>query len=149
MPKFETVRPVNHSAEAMYRLVCDVEKYPEFLPMCEALTIRSERQKAPQRLITADMTVGYKALRETFTSRVLMNDEQQIIETSYLDGPFEFLDNRWRFEPSGDDSCNVHFYIDYAFKSKMLGMVMGTMFDRAFRLFAESFEKRADEIYGR
>ena len=120
----------------MYALVCDVENYPEFLPMCEGLTIQTSREKPPQKLITADMTVGYKAIRETFTSRVLMHDENQTIETNYLDGPFEYLENKWRFEPIDEHSCDVIFYIDYQFKSKMLGMVMGTMFDRAFRMFA-------------
>ena len=132
----------------MYALVCDVENYPEFLPMCEGLKIQTSREKPPQKLITADMTVGYKAIRETFTSRVLMHDENQTIETNYLDGPFEYLENKWRFEPIDKHSCDVIFYIDYQFKSKMLGMVMGTMFDRAFRMFAEAFEKRADAIYG-
>lgn len=147
MPQYETTRRVNHSASAMYALVCDVESYPEFLPMCEALTIQSSREKPPQKLITADMTVGYKAIQETFTSRVLMNDQEQTIETNYLDGPFEYLDNKWRFEAIDDTSCDVVFFIDYKFKNKMLGMVMGAMFDRAFRLFAEAFEKRADAIY--
>lgn len=117
--------------------------------MCEALSVKSRRDKPPQILITADMTVGYKALRETFTSRVLMHDDDQTIETHYLDGPFEYLENKWRFEPINETMCDVVFFIDYEFKSKMLGMVMGTMFDRAFRMFAEAFERRADALYGR
>lgn len=133
----------------MYALVCDVENYPEFLPMCEALNVKSRREKPPQTLITADMTVGYKALRETFTSRVLMHDGAQTIATHYLDGPFEYLENKWRFEPVDEATCDVVFFIDYEFKSRMLGMVMGAMFDRAFRMFAEAFEKRADALHGK
>ena len=86
------------------------------------------------------MTVGYKAIRETFTTQVLLNPEEHAIDVKYIDGPFRYLDNRWRFEPAGDGGCAVDFFIDYEFKSRILGAVMGSMFDRAFRMFAEAFE---------
>ncbi|PHP67866.1 ubiquinone-binding protein [Zhengella mangrovi] len=148
MPKFETRRPVDHAAGDMFDLVADVEKYPEFLPMCEALTVRSRRERDHREMIVADMTVGYKAIRETFTSQVLLNREAQTISVKYLDGPFRYLTNEWSFEPRGGGACTVHFYIDYEFKSRILGAMMGAVFDRAFRMFAEAFEKRADVIYG-
>ena len=94
MPKFETTRPVRHTADQMFALVADVEKYPEFLPLCQALTIRSEREKEGKRLLVADMTVAYKMVRETFTSQVLLKPEERRIEVSYVNGPFKFLDNR-------------------------------------------------------
>lgn len=147
MPHYETRRPVKHSPEQMYNLVADVEKYPEFLPLCEGLTIRSRKERDTKTLLVADMTVGYKAFRETFTTQVLLKPDEHAIDVKYLDGPFKYLDNRWRFEPTEDGGCSVYFFIDYEFKSRILGAVMGSMFDRAFRMFAEAFEARADKIY--
>ncbi|WP_284777530.1 type II toxin-antitoxin system RatA family toxin [Agrobacterium sp. lyk4-40-TYG-31] len=147
MPQFETRRPVKHSPERMYALVADVEKYPEFLPLCEGLTVRSRKDRDGKTLLVADMTVGYKAFRETFTTQVLLKPDENAIDVKYLDGPFKYLDNRWRFEPTENGGCSVYFFIDYEFKSRILGAVMGSMFDRAFRMFAEAFETRADKIY--
>lgn len=149
MPKHETTRRVAHSAQDMFALVADVERYPEFLPMCEALVVRERRQRDSDTFLIADMTVGYKAIRETFTSQVLLKPEQNEIRVRYVDGPFKALDNRWTFVPTGATACDVVFFIDYEFKSRVLGALMGAMFDRAFRHFSEAFEKRADAIYGR
>ena len=146
MPKFETHRPVKHSAEQMYALVADVEKYPQFLPLCEALTVRSSKERDGKTLLIADMTVGYKAIRETFSTQVLLNPAELAIDVKYIEGPFKYLDNRWRFKPAADGSI-VDFFIDYEFKSMILGALMGSMFDRAFRMFAEAFEARADQVY--
>ncbi|MCY0146765.1 type II toxin-antitoxin system RatA family toxin [Hoeflea sp. G2-23] len=148
MPSYETKRPVPHSPRQMFDLVADVERYPEFLPLCEALSVRSRKERDGKTLLIADMTVGYKAIRETFTSQVLLKPDELAIDVKYLDGPFKYLDNRWRFEPHEGGGCEVCFYIEYEFKSRMLGALMGAMFDRAFRMFAEAFEKRAVEIYG-
>lgn len=148
MPKFQTDRPVAHSAEDMFALVADVERYPEFVPMCEALTVRTRRERDGVTVLVADMSIGYRAIRETFTSQVVLKPAERAIDVKYLDGPFKYLDNRWRFEPAGEGRSVVHFYIDYEFKSRILGAMMGAVFDRAFRMFAEAFEKRADAVYG-
>lgn len=149
MPQFTTVRRVHHRAEEMFGLVADVEKYPQFLPMCEALSIRSRKERDGKTLLIADMTVGYKLIRETFTSQVLLKPDENVIDVKYVDGPFRYLDNRWTFKPVEDGSfCDVEFFIDYEFKSRTLGFLMGTMFDLAFKKFSEAFEKRADQIYG-
>ncbi|MDT6938724.1 type II toxin-antitoxin system RatA family toxin [Brucella pseudogrignonensis] len=149
MPQFTNVRRVHHRADQMFALVSDVEKYPQFLPMCEALSIRSAKERDGKTLLIADMTVGYKLIRETFTSQVLLKPEENVIDVKYVDGPFRYLDNRWTFKPVGDGSeCDVEFFIDYEFKSRTLGLLMGSMFDLAFRKFSEAFEKRADQIYG-
>ena len=147
MPKFETRRPVPHSPEQMFDLVADVERYPEFLPLCEGLSVRTRKARDGKELLVADMTIGYKAIRETFTTQVLLNRPELAIDVKYIDGPFRYLDNRWRFESAGEGKCNVHFFIDYEFKNMILGAMMGAMFERAFRLFSEAFEKRADAIY--
>jgi len=147
MPKFETRRIVKHSPDQMYELVADIERYPEFLPLCEALSVRSRKERDGKELLISDMTVGYKAIRETFTTQILLDPAERIIDVKYIDGPFRYLDNRWRFEQEGTGGCAVNFFIDYEFKNRILGALMGTMFDRAFRMFSEAFEARADKIY--
>jgi Oligoketide cyclase/lipid transport protein len=146
VPKFETTRTVPHDPRQMFDLVADVESYPEFLPLCEALTVRSRKERDGRTLLVADMVVGYKAIRETFTSQVLLRPEDLVIEVKYLDGPFRYLDNRWTFTPA-EGGSTIHFFIDYEFRSRLLGAVMGSMFDRAFRMFTEAFEARAAKIY--
>ena len=131
----------------MFALVADVESYPEFLPLCEALKVNSRRERENKTLLIADMTVGYKAIRETFTSQVMLDPEALRIEVQYLNGPFRYLNNVWTFLPS-KSGCDVGFFIDYEFKSRMLGILMGSMFDVAFRKFSQAFEERADKIYG-
>ncbi|MER0237926.1 type II toxin-antitoxin system RatA family toxin [Fulvimarina sp. MAC8] len=148
MPQFESTRRVGHSADEMFDLVADVEKYPQFLPLCKSLNVRTRREKEGKTLLVADMTVAYKMVRETFTSQVLLKPEERRIDVKYVDGPFRYLDNRWTFEPIGENECDVHFFIDYEFKSRTLSMLMGSMFDYAFRRFAKAFEERADEVYG-
>ncbi len=148
MPTFETIRRVRHSPEDMFALVADIERYPEFVPMCERLVVRSRRERQGVSLLVAEMTVGYKAISETFITQVVLKPAQMRIDVKYVEGPFRYLDNRWVFMPVEGGGCDVEFFIDYEFKSRVLGMVMGTMFDRAFRMFTEAFEKRADAIYG-
>jgi coenzyme Q-binding protein COQ10 len=149
MPMFNSTRRVKHSPAEMYALVADVEKYPQFLPLCEGLTVRRRTpREGGGEVVLADMTVGYKAIRETFTSRVTLDPTNLKILVEYVDGPFRYLENRWSFKPH-DKGCEIGFFISYEFASRMLGLLMGAMFDKAFRKFAEAFEKRADAIYGR
>ena len=143
MPKFETVRRVPVSAEAMYDIVADVERYPEFLPMCEALTIVERSNNGVQDVLQADMTVAYLKLKERFRSHVLLNKQAKTIETKSIQGPFKHLENHWRFVPLSEASCDVAFKIDYAFKSWPLEKLMGGMFEKAFATYAASFEARA------
>jgi coenzyme Q-binding protein COQ10 len=149
MPQFRTTRRVRHSAEKMFDLVADVERYPEFVPLCQALRVRKRTAGEDGReTLVADMTVAYKLIHEAFTSRVTLDKPNLKIAVAYLNGPFSHLDNRWTFKPSSETTCEVEFFIDYAFKSRILGVLMGAMFDAAFRRFAEAFERRADVVYG-
>ncbi len=132
----------------MFDLVADVEKYPQFLPLCEALVVRSRREREGVTVLVADMTVGYKAIRETFKSQVTLKPAELRIEVRYLDGPFKRLENLWRFEDRGLRQSVVHFDIEYEFSNRLLGMVMGVMFDQAFRRFTAAFEERAKAVYG-
>ena len=150
MPKFSSKRRVHHSATKMFDLVADVERYPEFVPLCRDLKIRQRTPKPDgTEIIVADMTVSFKLVREAFTSRVTLDRPNLKILVEYLQGPFSNLENRWTFEPKADNACEVAFYLSYEFKSRMLALLMGTMFDAAFQRFAAAFEKRADMIYGR
>lgn len=150
MPSFSTKRRVRHDATQMFDLVADVDKYPQFVPLCQSLRVKSRTTKGEGvEILVADMTVAYKLVRETFTSRVTLDQSNLEILVEYLSGPFSKMDNRWTFEPAGERACDVEFFIDYEFKSRMLAMLMGAMFDAAFRRFATAFEKRADEIYGK
>ena len=132
----------------MFDLVADVEAYPQFVPLCESLSIRSRREKGEISLLIADMTVAYKLFRETFTSQVALNRPRLEIDVSYVDGPFRHLHNQWRFEPAGEGESIVHFLLDYEFKSKTLEFVMGSVFELAFSKFTTAFEERADVLYG-
>ena len=117
MPSFRTTRRVPHTARQMFDLVADVEKYPEFLPLCEDLRVRRRAQSGEgDEMLVAEMSVGYKAIRETFTTRVTLDRTQLRIVVEYLEGPFSYLENRWTFEAEGA-GCNVEFLIDYEFKS--------------------------------
>jgi len=150
MPKFNSRRRINHSAAQMFDLVADVERYPEFVPLCKSLKIRQRTPKSDGiEIVIADMTVSFKLVRETFTSRVTLDRPNLKILVEYLQGPFSSLENRWMFEPKSENACDVGFYIVYEFKSRMLAVLMGTMFDAAFKRFAAAFEKRADVIYGK
>jgi len=150
MPSFRITRAVRHSPEQMYDLVADVERYPEFLPLCESLRVL-RRQDGPDgtEVLVAEMGVGYKAIRERFTTRVGLDRANLKITAEYIDGPFRHLENRWTFKPAASGTgCDVNFFITYEFKSFALGLLMGTMFDRAFRKFTDAFETRADRVYG-
>jgi len=148
MPTFRTTRSVKHTPAQMFDLVADVERYPEFLPLCESLRVMRRVQSGEGiETLVATMSVGYKAIKETFTTRVILDDPRLKITVEYVDGPFKYLENRWTFrEVAG--GCEVEFYINYEFKSFALGLLMGSVFDKAFRKFTEAFEERADEIYG-
>ena len=149
MPQFETTRRVKHAASEMFDLVADVKAYPRFVPLCRGLTVR-RRDTLPdgREVLVAEMTVAYKFMQESFTSRVVLNRPDNVIDVEYLDGPFKEMRNRWSFTPVDDHTTDVHFDIHYEFKSRTLATVMGSVFDRAFRRFASAFEEQADKVYG-
>jgi len=148
MPHFTTTRQVNHSATDMFDLVADIESYPRFLPLCESLVVRSRRTVADKEILIATMTVAYKFIRESFSTRVTLDRSAFHIHAEYIEGPFRYLENIWRFEPHGRGDSVIRFSIEYEFRSRALSLLMGAMFDRAFKKFAEAFEQRADAVYG-
>jgi coenzyme Q-binding protein COQ10 len=148
MPNLAVSRRVSHSAAEMFDLVSDVERYPEFVPLCEKLALKSRKREGGNEVLIADMSVGYKSFRETFTTRVALDRAASAIDVAYVTGPFRRMSARWRFEPTDPGHSVVHFAVDYEFRSRILAALMGGMFDYAFRKFAEAFEARADKIYG-
>ncbi len=149
MPSFHTSRRVAHPASDMFALVADVEQYPKFLPLCESLRVLRRERTGISETVIARMTVSYKLFTERFTSRVLLKPSEQLIHVDYLDGPFRHLENRWVFTPLGEEASQIGFYLDYEFKTRAFQLLMGAVFDRAFRKFADAFEARAGEVYGR
>ncbi|MDH3580514.1 MAG: type II toxin-antitoxin system RatA family toxin [Hyphomicrobiales bacterium] len=148
MQTYHTTHRVAHSADDMFKLVAAVEDYPMFLPLCDALTVRSREQQGTNEVLVADMTVAYKFFHETFTSRVTLNPDSHEVVVEHIDGPFKHLENRWRFHAQGDGESEVDFYIAYEFGSRAMQMMMGAVFDKAFRKFVGAFEERADQVYG-
>jgi coenzyme Q-binding protein COQ10 len=149
MPQFSTKRRVKHSAADMFDLVADVERYPEFVPLCRAMRVLRRTESDGREVVVAQMTVAYKLIKETFTSRVTLDRERLQILVEYLDGPFSRMENQWHFHAATETTCDVEFFIAYEFKSRTLGLLMGAMFDAAFRRFASAFEHRADLVFGK
>ena len=150
MPSFRTTRRVPFSPRQMFDLVADVERYPEFLPFCDALVVKQRDRTGDKDSLVADMSVGYMAIRETFTTRVTFDPAALAVQaqgTESSRGPFRQLENRWQFR-AAPDGCDVDFFIAYEFKSMMLQMLVGALFDRAFRRYTQAFEERARAIYG-
>lgn len=148
MHVFEIKHPVAHSADDMYALVADVETYPQFLPLCEALKIERREHIDGKEVLIATMQVGYKLIRESFTTKVTLNPALRSIFVEYLDGPFSHLENRWQFIPRADGGSDIDFYIAYSFHSRMFERLVGGLFDKAVRKYTDAFEARADEVYG-
>jgi coenzyme Q-binding protein COQ10 len=150
MPQITTKRRVPHSAVDMFDLVADVEQYPRFVPFCRDLRVlrRDQGGEDGTEVLVANMTVAYKLIKETFTSRVTLDPAQLRIHVKYLNGPFTRMENRWEFHAIDANSCEVEFFLAYEFKSRALALVMGSMFDAVFRRFASAFEQRADVVYG-
>ncbi|MFL0356563.1 type II toxin-antitoxin system RatA family toxin [Erythrobacter sp. GH1-10] len=143
MPGIRETRRLPYSAEQMFDLVADVARYGEFLPWVIATRVRSDKETE----MVADMVVGFKGLRERFTSRV-RKDRPREIEVHYIDGPLSDLDNIWTFRAIDDHSCEIDFLVDFEFKNRMFQALAGQYFDRAFRKMVTAFEKRAHDLYG-
>lgn len=141
MPTHHETRFLPQTAEQLFDLVSDVDDYPNFLPWCVALRVTSRNDNE----IRADMVVGFKMLREKFTSRVTLTPKERI-DVEYLDGPFRYLENRWLFIDK-DGGCEIDFFIDFEFRSRLLRKIMEPLFHEAVRRMVRAFEKRATERY--
>ena len=144
MPSHAERRPLPFPAEVLFDLVADANSYPEFLPWCVATRVRRKTEDG----FDADMTIGFKVFRESFTSRVKLDRPRQI-DVKYVYGPFKYLTNCWICEPAGDDACVVDFHVEFEFKSHMLERLIGTVFTEAVHRMVAAFETRAYRLYGR
>lgn len=143
MPNIRESRELPYSAEQMFDLVADVGKYQQFLPWVVATRVKSDSETE----MIADMMVGFKALREKFTSRVIKERPTRIL-VEYLDGPLNHLENSWHFEPLSDTRCRIDFCVDFTFRNAVFEALAGQYLDRAFRKMVGAFEQRANALYG-
>jgi len=143
MPRHTETRNLPYSPEQMFDLVADVKRYQEFLPWVAATRVRSDSET----LMVADLVVGFKSLKETFTSRVTKQRPRHI-KVEYIEGPLKYLNNSWDFKPDGKGGTDIDFCVDFAFKSRIFETLAGQMFDRALRRMIGAFESRAHELYG-
>ena len=137
-------RALPHSSEQLFGLVADVEKYPEFLPWCVGARIRSQESD----LLVADLMIGFNGLNEHFTTQVKLDRVAMKIDVIYQDGPFKYLNNRWLFMSKSAGTCDLDFFIDFEFKSRLLQALMGPLFGEAVRRMVGAFESRALHLYG-
>jgi len=143
MPTHAEIRRLPHSPDDLFDLVADIERYPEFLPWCVGLRIKSRTEN----VLTADMMIGFKVFREKFTTRVTLQRPNRI-DVEYLNGPFKYLNNHWLFLPTENGTCDIDFFVDFEFRSRVLKAAIGTVFNEAVQKMIDAFEKRAMALYG-
>jgi coenzyme Q-binding protein COQ10 len=143
MPTHAERRRLPYSPQQLFDLVADVERYPEFLPWCVGARVRERKGDT----IAGDLLIGYRMVRERFTSRIVL-DRPKRIDVSYSEGPFRYLTNHWEFEPEADGSCTIDFYVDFEFRSRMLQRIIEVLFNEAVRRMVSAFEARARQLYG-
>jgi len=142
MPKHQETKTLPYTPEQMFDLVADVKRYPEFLPWVTGARIRQQSET----LVIADLLVGFKMIRERYTSRVTLSRPDRI-DVAYTEGPFRHLENHWIFSPH-PEGCEIEFYLDFEFKSRLLQKVIGALFHEAVRKMVSAFEGRARKLYG-
>jgi len=143
MPTHREKRFLPYTPEQIFDLVADVERYPEFLPWCVGARIR----KREPTTITADLMIGFKMIRERYTSKVVLDRPGRIDVDYGHDGPFRHLENHWQFKPA-DGGCEIEFYLDFEFRSRVLQRLIGMLFQEAVKRMVAAFESRAKVLYG-
>jgi len=149
MPTHSETRPLPWTAQQMYDLVADVERYPEFLPWNSAARIRARRPgEGGSEVLEADLVISFKVFRERFGSRVVLWPEAMKIDTEYLDGPFKFMRSNWAFRDRPEGGSDVAFFVDFEFRNPILQRIIGVVFGEAMARIVRAFEKRAADLYG-
>jgi coenzyme Q-binding protein COQ10 len=144
VPSHSEQRVLPHKPEQLFDLVADVGRYPEFLPWCVAARVLEQDETK----LRAELAIGFKGIRERFISRVALDRPNRRIDVEYEKGPFKYLVNHWKFEPADGGKCRLDFDIKFEFRSRLLEMLMGRLFDEAVRRMVRAFEDRADALYG-
>ena len=149
MPKHFEKKIVNFTAKQMYELVADIDNYREFLPWCnDSKIIEVTNIDNEKKTLIADLEIGYKDLVYTYRSNVLLNNQELTIKVDFVHGPFKNLDNSWIFKKIDDQSCEIEFFIDFELNVGVLNLLISKFFDKAFKKMVDSFENRANQIYG-
>lgn len=148
MPIHTEKRVVPYTAAQMYALIADIGSYPEFLPWCSAARIRARRATGEGEVIDADLVISFRVFRERFGSRVTLRPHMNEIDVSYLDGPFKYLNNHWKFHAIDEISCEIDFHVDFEFRSRTLQALIGLVFNEAMQRVVRAFEARAKALYG-
>ncbi len=148
MPTHSETKHLPYSAQQMYDLVADIGSYPEFVPWTAAARIRSTEDKGDHTVMLADLVISFKVFRERFGSRVTLYPEPKKIDTEYLDGPFKHMISKWHFEDKPEGGVDVHFFVDFEFKNRILQGAAGMFFYEAMQRIVRAFERRAAELYG-
>ncbi len=147
MPTHSETRRMPYSADQMYALVADVDRYPDFIPWTAAARVRSRRPSGDAIIMDADLVVSFKVFRERFGSRVTLFPKDKRIDTEYLEGPFRHMISKWGFSDV-DGGCEVNFFVDFEFKNRLLQGAAGLFFNEAMQRIVQAFESRAHELYG-
>jgi coenzyme Q-binding protein COQ10 len=142
MPTHSETRVIPYRPDQLFDLVADCAKYPQFLPWCVGARVRS--RTADEQLV--DLTIGFGPFRESFASRVAMERPGRIV-VRYENGPFKYLKNQWLFRPHAK-GCEVEFFVDFDFRSRLLQAAIGAVFHEAVRRMVQAFIKRAQTVYG-
>lgn len=147
MPTHSETRVLPYTADQMYALVADVASYPQFLPWTAAARIRSTEDKGDHTVMLADLVISFKVFREKFGSRVTLWPAKRQIDTEYIDGPFRYLQSRWRFADV-EGGCEVSFFVDFEFRNRLLQGAAGMFFNEAMQRVVRAFERRAQALHG-
>ena len=149
MPTHAEIRRMPYSVAQMYALIADVASYPEFLPWCSGARVCARKpQPDGSEIVEADLVISFKVFRERFGSRVTLRPDTHQIDVAYLDGPFRYLNNHWRFSSVDEGTCEVDFFVDFEFRSRALQAIIGMVFHEAMRRIVRAFEERAERLYG-
>jgi coenzyme Q-binding protein COQ10 len=143
MPTHAERRILPYTADQLFTLVAEVDRYPEFLPWCLGARIRERHDN----VIVADLLIGFKMVRERFTSRIVL-DRPDRIDVSYTEGPFRYLNNHWTFVPQENGCTLIDFYVDFEFRSRVLQKIIEVLFNEAVKRMVAAFENRARQLYG-
>ncbi len=146
MPAYKETRIVPYSADFMFAIAADVERYPEFVPWCTALRVLSRDREGGKDVLTAETVVGFRNLRERYTSRVVLDPKAHTIDVTQIEGVFRHMETHWRFTPDGANRCELAFAISFEFRSRVLSTIAGNAFGLVVRRMAQAFEARAKAL---
>lgn len=148
MPRHAETRHLPYTPDALFSIVANIEKYPEFLPWCVGARVKSRKQRAGRQVEEADLMVGFKGLRQTYTSEVTLDPGDRTIDAVQLSGPFHHLINHWHFRPAPDGGTEVDFAIDFDFRNPLLRALIHRLFGEAVERMVSAFEARAAALSG-